>query len=211
VVRVAWVAGDPLVLLVPVVEGGEVERHVARQVLVREPETGAHAVADRDRLAHGGVHAEGNPGVQHAVRVAVRRRRARQLGPDVLHRHGVRRDHAARLPDEQRSRAVDDRLRAEPCAHAPLDRLVAKLAAGPVHQVLHPCAHWRPDVWARALFQSPGARPAFSATRSRRPSPSAGSRRRSRASARSRARCGAPRRARLPPHRRGRPLSPRRV
>jgi hypothetical protein len=38
--RIARVAGDRLVLLVPV-EGGEVEHHVAGQILVREPEPGA--------------------------------------------------------------------------------------------------------------------------------------------------------------------------
>jgi hypothetical protein len=123
--RIERVTGDPLVLLVPVVEGVEVERHVAGQILVREPEPGAHAVLDRDRLARGRVHAERDPGVQHAGHVAIARRRRSQLGPDVLHGHGEGRHDAARLPDQDRTRAVDNRLRAQVRPHALLDRLMA--------------------------------------------------------------------------------------
>ena len=127
--RIARVGDDRVLLLVPGVERREVERHVAGQILVREPEPGAHPIVDRDRLTRGRVHAERDPRVQHARRLIVRRGRLPQLGPDVLDGHGVGRDDTARLPDEDRPRAVDDRLRAEARTHALLDRLVAKLAA----------------------------------------------------------------------------------
>jgi hypothetical protein len=134
-------AGDPLVLLEPFVEAGEVEHHVAGQVLVGEPEARAGAVRDRDRLARGRVHAERDPRVQHAGRLAIRVRRRRQRGADVLGRYGKGGDDAARLPDERGSRAVDDRFRAEEGPHALLDRLVAKLVASVGQQVLHRRAH----------------------------------------------------------------------
>jgi hypothetical protein len=129
--RFAWVDGDALVLFVPGVEGVEVEHHVAGQIVVREPEPGALAVLDRDRLACRRVHAERDPGVQHARHLTVRGRRHRQLSSNVLDRHGVGRDDAARLPDQDRPRAVDDRLRTELRPHTPLDRFVTKPAAGP--------------------------------------------------------------------------------
>ena len=137
----ARVADDPLVLLVPVVEACEVERHVAGQVLVHEPEPGAHAVVDRDGLARGRVHAERDPRVQHAGHLTVRGGRRRQCGADVLDRNGVGRDHASRLPEEDRARAVDDGLDAEDRPDALLDRLVTKLAEGLVEYVLYPFAH----------------------------------------------------------------------
>jgi hypothetical protein len=57
--------------------------------------------------------------------------------------HGVGRDDAARLPQEDRARAVDHRLPGEHRPHAPLDRLVAELGAGAGQQVLHANAHRR--------------------------------------------------------------------
>jgi hypothetical protein len=128
--RIARVTFDPLVLLVPLVERVEVQHQVPGQVVVRGPEAGADAIVDRDRLAGGRVHAEGDPRVQHAGHLAVRRRCRRQLGPDVVDRHGEGGADTARLPDEERSRAVDDRVRAEARPDPLLDRLVAKLATG---------------------------------------------------------------------------------
>ena len=112
VVRIARVAGDRLVLVVPV-EGVEVEHHIAVEVVVGEPEPGAGAVRDRDRLARRRVHAERDPRVQQAGDVAVGRRRRGDAGRDVLLRRGVDRADAARLPDEARPRALGDRFGSE--------------------------------------------------------------------------------------------------
>ena len=136
--RVARVAGDPLVLLVPLVEGGEVEHHVAGEVLVGEPEPGARAVADRDGLARGRVHAERDPRVQHAGDLAVGRRRRRQLGADVLGRHGVGRD-TRRGSQTRIARVLSTTVsRAEARPHALLDRLVPESGAVRGHQRSHP-------------------------------------------------------------------------
>jgi hypothetical protein len=45
------VAQDRLVLLEPALEGAEVERDIAGQVVVGKAEAGALTIADRDRLA----------------------------------------------------------------------------------------------------------------------------------------------------------------
>ena len=79
--------------------------------------------------------------VQQAGRVAVARGRGLGLGEQVLGRDGVDGADAARLPHEQRPRAVGDRTSLEARPHASIDRLVAQQAAGLGHQVLHPCAH----------------------------------------------------------------------
>ena len=85
----------------------------------------------------------GSPGGARRARRRSSAGARRQRGADVLGRHRVGRDDAARLPHEDRPRAVDDRLLVEHRAHAPLDRLVAKLAARAGQQVLHAGAHGR--------------------------------------------------------------------
>src|SRR3954451_21972192 len=76
-VGVDGMAADRLVLLVPLCERLEVERDVAGEGVVGEPEAGA--VGDRDRLPRRGVDGERDPGVQPAGHVAVRGRRRAQL------------------------------------------------------------------------------------------------------------------------------------
>lgn len=60
--RRARMAGDGLVLLVPAVEGVEVELHVAGQVVVREPESGGGAVTNRTGSPEAVWTANGIPG-----------------------------------------------------------------------------------------------------------------------------------------------------
>ncbi len=66
--RVARVADDPLVLLVPGVEGGEVEDHVFGQRRVRRPESAAlgrrRSGPNRERVTLEGVCAEGDAGMK---------------------------------------------------------------------------------------------------------------------------------------------------
>ena len=98
--RVARVAVDPLVLLVPGVERVEVEHHVAVEVLVGEPEPGALAVADRHRLAwRRCARANGIPGCSTPGRLAVRSSAplpARPRCPRPARRRTGRRDAAPR-------------------------------------------------------------------------------------------------------------------
>jgi hypothetical protein len=111
--RVAGVTEDALVLLVPV-EGVEVERDVAGQVPVPHPEPRADGVADLYGLVLGRVHAE---------------------------RDCLRRTYAARLPEEHRARAVDDRVPAALRPHPALDRLMPEQVTGLADLVLHSRAH----------------------------------------------------------------------
>ena len=82
-------AGDWLVLLVPPVEGVEVELHVTGEVVVREPESGGGPVTDRNGVAGGRVDGEWDPRVQQARDVVCLRCGRRQLRADVLDWHGV--------------------------------------------------------------------------------------------------------------------------
>jgi hypothetical protein len=146
--RVARMGEDRLVLLEPLVEGREVEHHVARQVLVGGPEGGRlerrAGRAQVERLAVGGVGGEGDPGMEDRSVGGHRPGRAgHELGADVLDRDGVQRHDAARLPDQQRARAVDHRLTAERGPDALLDRLMAQLPQPLHHRVAHPRAHRR--------------------------------------------------------------------
>ena len=119
--RIARVGDVALVLLVPGVEPVEVEEHVVAQVGIGGAER--RRLRDRRRPpARSGPrrrwcgprtgcsgrrpsgHRAGAPIAAYAGRWHVgSRRRGDELAGDVLDRHRVRRDHALRLPDEERA------------------------------------------------------------------------------------------------------------
>ena len=137
---VAGMPDDEVVLLVPGVEAGEVEQHEPVEVGIggREGDVLARLPggAEGERLARGGVDGERHRGVQDRLpagepeaersggRAGVR---GQQFAADVRARHGVGRQQALRLPDEERPAAVDDDLAGDGRTDAPAGGLVAQL------------------------------------------------------------------------------------
>ena len=139
--RVARVAEERLVLLPPV-EGVEVEDHVVGEVVGPEPGAGAVVDPDVHGVAVGGVDRERHGRVQQRRAVAepdgpvlrCRPGRSRlQRQAEVVHRDGVRRHDPHRLHDQQRPVGTCDQLRPEPDRESLGDRLDAQLGEQPHH------------------------------------------------------------------------------